>query len=308
METNNNLTFAIIKALAFFDMYDYALAFDELYHYVGVKCDMKELRVALNAEKKYWSEKNGYYFLSGREMLVDGMREFTANAENKFRIAKMTASILKYLPGVRMMAVCNSLARGVAGEKSDIDFFIILKKGRIWTLRLMITLIVHLLGVRRHAQKITDRICLSFYVTDDHLDIYEFEDQDLDYFWLSTMKPLYDDGAYREFIGSNKWLYAVQPNFSLRRMKSFAWQGDSLPSAAFKKIFGLLLFSPLGTLFENIARKAQLVRIRSHKDSLYWQEGKQVVVSDSVLKFHEKDDREEYRQRLRDKIVKLLNG
>lgn len=307
METNRNLTSAIIKALAFFDMYDYALTFDELHRYLEIKCDPTELQEALKEMTgEHVHERAGVYFLIGRESLTEKIDEFNENARKKYAIAMRVAGVLKYLSGVRMLAVCNSLARGVAGTESDIDLFIILKKGRIWSLRLLITLIVHALGVRRYGAKITDRICLSFYIADDHLNVYEYEDQDLDFYWLSTMKPLYDDGAYAEFIKANDWLYQKQPNFSKKRMKSFVWQGDSLASAAVKKIFGVLIFSPLGTIVESLVKKIQLLKIRSHKNSRLWRDGNGVVVNDSVLKFHEKDDREEYRQRLGNKIDKLL--
>ncbi len=48
-----------------------------------------------------------------------------------------------------MVALCNSRAMGEADENSDIDLFIIAKKGNLWTTRFIVTFITTLLGVRR---------------------------------------------------------------------------------------------------------------------------------------------------------------
>lgn len=48
-----------------------------------------------------------------------------------------------------MVALCNSRAMGEAEENSDIDLFIIAKKGNLWTARLIVTFLTALLNVRR---------------------------------------------------------------------------------------------------------------------------------------------------------------
>jgi predicted nucleotidyltransferase len=52
-------------------------------------------------------------------------------------------------PQIHMVALCNSRAMGEADENSDIDLFIITKKGNLWTARFLVTALTSLLGVRR---------------------------------------------------------------------------------------------------------------------------------------------------------------
>jgi len=57
--------------------------------------------------------------------------------------------LFSFFPQIQMVALCNSRAMGEADENSDIDLFIIAKKGNLWTARLIVTFITVLLNVRR---------------------------------------------------------------------------------------------------------------------------------------------------------------
>ena len=96
--------------------------------------------------KKYIEEFRGFYFLKGRKDLVDRRIQCDKNSAVKFEIAQKAALWLKYVPFVRMIAVTGTLAMKNCEKNSDIDFFVVLEKGRIFTGRLLVTLIVHLLG------------------------------------------------------------------------------------------------------------------------------------------------------------------
>ena len=80
------------------------------------------------------------------------------------------------------MALCNSRAMGEADENSDIDLFIITKKGNLWTARCIVTVLSSLMGIRRrnthglqkwgpdYIKRTKDKFCLSFFITEEHLD------------------------------------------------------------------------------------------------------------------------------------------
>ncbi len=57
--------------------------------------------------------------------------------------------LFSLFPQIQMVVLCNSRAMGEADENSDIDLFIIAKKGNLWIGRFIVTAITSLLGVRR---------------------------------------------------------------------------------------------------------------------------------------------------------------
>jgi predicted nucleotidyltransferase len=114
---------------------------------------------------------------------------------------------LMIFPGIRLIALCNSRAMGKHSENSDIDLFIITRSGQLWTARFFVTLISSILGVRRqnthgltkwgpeYIKKTKDKFCLSFFITEDamNLDAIRLQPDDpyLDR-WIVTLIPLID--------------------------------------------------------------------------------------------------------------------
>src|SRR3989338_10492249 len=103
---------------------------------------------------------------------------------------------LRIVPFLKLVAVCNNLAFGKVKEKSDIDLFIIAKSGRLFTVRILVTGILHCLGVRRHGKKIAGRFCLSFFVDDKNLNLEPIAiDKDVYLaYWIKNIRPVLDDG------------------------------------------------------------------------------------------------------------------
>ena len=57
--------------------------------------------------------------------------------------------LLGLFPQIQMIALCNSRAMGEADANSDIDLFIITKKGNLWTARFIATVITSIFSLRR---------------------------------------------------------------------------------------------------------------------------------------------------------------
>ena len=92
------------------------------------------------------------------------------NFNNNKSIIK-AAKILSYLPFIKSIAVVNSLAFFNCDKKSDIDFLIITERNKIWTARALSSVLMHILGLRRYGKKVAKRICLSFYISEEKLDL-----------------------------------------------------------------------------------------------------------------------------------------
>jgi len=179
-----------------------------------------------------------------------------------------------------MIALTGSLARGEAKEKSDIDFFVVLKRGRLWPGRAFISILTHLTGYRRYNDKIAGRICLNCYQTEDHLIVGPKNIKNAkDY---SNIKILYQShGLAKRFIEANKWIIDKGYQFINIDLKA----GGNIAASFLRWIFEALyelLFSNWG---EKQLRSFQIRRILNDPRTQMSSQG-QIYISDQELRFH----------------------
>jgi hypothetical protein len=227
-------------------------------------------------------------------------------AEWKYRRARQAAGLLRWLPFVRMVAVCNNLAFNNSRSSADIDLFIIIRPGRMWLTRFLITLVTHLAKMRRHGNKITDRICLSFYATERALDMRPLLLRPADpYFmyWLAQLVPIYD--RYQTYVAlrqANNWLAEHLPNLMPIEPVSRRCVTDQTANSLWYKAGERWLGGGLGGVIESICRAVQLYLMDRKKKSQRWQGGTAVVVNDDILKFHEDDRRQLFLEQWRSRM------
>ena len=165
-----------------------------------------------------------------------------------------------------------------ANVKSDWDLLIVVKNGKIWTGRTLVTTGVHLLGMRRHGKKVANRVCLNFFVTDNSLEVIT---KDLfsanEYMFLF---PLYGWQTYLKFQMRNHWIKNMKPQYDLSEIQPSKTMEDSFWS---KKIrcLGEKIFAP--RWIENILRKTEKKRIMRNPKTA--QEGSLVYANDDALIF-----------------------
>lgn len=287
---------AILQTLAYFDVFDYPLTAVEVHKFLwrqkATLLEVLEILETMEAASQV-GRRFGYACLPGREVLAETRWQRYLLAEPKYRRVLRAARWLRLLPDVHLIAVCNNLAYGNAKPESDLDLFIVSAPRRIWLTRLLVTGVVQLLGLRRHRDKIVDRCCLSFYVTADATDLCWFalapHDPYLVY-WLATLaivyaRPTAVEGFWRANGWVNEWLQNFQPRvMSARRtIRPRPWR---LPLG--------------GVRLERLARRLQLDKMRRRRRQQ--PAGIGVVISDMVLKFHEEDRRESYRQQWQERL------
>jgi hypothetical protein len=173
-----------------------------------------------------------------------------------------------------------------------LDFLAVFKKGRIFTGRLIFTLLTHLLGKRRYGRKIADRICLNFFITDESLEI-ELKDiySSSEY---SFIFPVFDLGVFEKFQKENLWIRGFRPNFEPIGIKVPA---DGFFSGKIRR--GLEFLFDFNFLEEKL-KKWQLKRIST--DPRTRQKGSAVIAGDDCLIFlpkpHGPEIYEKYKKRL----------
>ena len=163
-------------------------------------------------------EKDGLYFLPGREALVASRIRRDKLSVQKLKRMRHLVGILAFVPYVRMVGATGSLSMKHGDKGSDWDMFVVLRSGKIWIGRTILTLFLHVIGKRRHGKKVSNRACLNYYVTDDSLEI---ATKDLysahEYRFLI---PMLSFGMFQIFELKNRWIKEYQPNFALTTLPS----------------------------------------------------------------------------------------
>ncbi len=309
---NINIRKAIFSTVAFFDIFEYPLTAWEIWKFLYKKqASLSDVLRELETlkQKKMLTSSQGYYFFPHKENHILTRNKRYGFAEKKYAIAIRCARILSYLCSVRLICVCNSLALSNARETSDIDFFIITQKNRIWSTRFLVTIMLHFTKMRRHHEKIQDRVCLSFYISEEALSLEKIllENDIYFFYWLANLYPLYDrENIFEKLWNENMWLCEYFPNIFLRapslrrRVKSQTLKNIII------RLGEIILNSFLGEMVERILKKFQMRKILKNTESVFRFHDTRVIVSDSMLKFHENDRREMYREAWNKNVEKYI--
>lgn len=301
----DHLKQSLTQTLSYFDLFSCPLTEEELYRYlwnpqepISFDTFTRRLETFAESKEKNFEKSGSYFFLPGREEIIAQRERRVWYVEKKLKIAERGAKLLRFLPFVKAFFVCNQIQIGVT-QKSDIDVLIVAQRGHLYLTRFVITLLFGLFRLRRGKKKVTDRLCLSFYVTDDALDFTSLQVGEPDiYFthWLATLIPVYDPQNYlQKFFDANEWATKKIPSaFRVPLLTKWSIQDKHL-SLFFKKFFEKLLRTQYGDKLEAWTKKFQLKHMQKNTDSVQNKDTR-VVVSDTLLKFHENDRRELFRE------------
>lgn len=207
-------------------------------------------------------------------------------AEEKIRKNWKYLKILAQMPGIKALFLSNRLGWGNPREESDVDLFFITSKNKIWTARFFTTAFAKLFHLRPTPEFSKDKLCLSFYLSEESLDLSAHRALNPDIYliyWIHQLIPIFDpENVHEKFLESNAWTKTFLPHASAygptprRKIKKFF----------FKNIVDLLLG-------EKIFRNIQ-IKILPEKLKILAREKQGVVISNTMLKFHDKDRRKEY--------------
>jgi hypothetical protein len=209
----------------------------------------------------------------------------------KLKNVRRAVRYLKLIPWVRAICLCNTTALGQSRDSGDLDLFIICTTGTIWRTRFFSTLPFKILNARPGERK-TDPVCLSFFITDDALNLSNLslkEDDPYMRYWFLSLLPLYDDGVL-----SLLW----EQNHELRRKHSNAQKWIALDKSPVPGSVTIKKDSKNipTALLEKWLRQIQTVRFPKSLAEIANQDTR-VVINDNVLKFHVTDNRKRFRSK-----------
>lgn len=282
---------SIFEVITFFDMFDFPLTWFEIWKYLPIKCQLSEVQKALyeNELREKIGNKNGFYFLKGREEIIVVRMKRYNYANEKFKKALFICGFFKLIPWLRMVAIGNMIGSNNLKKESDIDLFIVAQTGRIWLTRLFCVGLAVLLRMRPRKNNFKNKICLSFFVSEDALNLEALTLKNDKYFlyWLADLTPVYGLGTYKKFVFANNWMRNDLPN----------WEEFNPVSRIINKPANVIfckIFDSLIGWTEKIIRTCQLNYMPRNIKNLMEKNSSCVVINDKVLKFHLNDRRGEY--------------
>ncbi len=224
----------IIDTVTYYDVFDYPLSAFEIWKHLltlqeeGVRpSSYLEVYAALRNETMCGTllEERGFYGLRGREGLASLRIRKEKISAAKLRRIKQLARLIRLFPYVRFAGATGSLSLKHGDIGSDWDLFVVLRAGKIWTGRVIMTGILLLMGKWRHGRKVRNRACLNYFVTDESLEI---GTQDLfSAHEYRFMIPLFNYPLFQKFELKNRWIARFKPNFSLSEIRPIWCVGES---------------------------------------------------------------------------------
>ncbi|MGB3073541.1 MAG: hypothetical protein IPJ68_01600 [Candidatus Moraniibacteriota bacterium] len=212
---------AALATIAYYDALEYPLTEFEVWkHLVTTRDDpmtgcpiLGQVAAALDGlvHDRVVSRCQGFVILPGREALIQERIRSEKYSVPKIKRATRLVRFIAWVPFVRLIALTGSLSMKYGDRDSDWDLFVVLRQGAIWRGRTALSLVLQLMGKRRHGQHIENRACLNHFVTDGSLEITM-----QDYFSASEyrfMYTLFGRETERRFELANRWMARIKPTY-----------------------------------------------------------------------------------------------
>ncbi len=314
----------ILATLAYYDVFDFPLKEEEIFKFLfnfehisasggGQAPDFGEFKTELETLRNDGTVNfyGGFYFLFGRDYLVPLRLRREKIAKKKWKKVFRAARWLKFLPYIRAVFASGSLAMSNAEELGDLDILVVVKRGRIWLSRLLVSGLMSLIGMRRkYNQKIApDKICLNHYITDKSLlipykSVYTAQT-------YVNLRPVFvsNPEIVAEFYKANSWLGEYVLNFEAEKLaaeKINMATGHNFLTKIKSGAGELILNTKLGSWLEKRAKRWQIKRIEKHRKQD--PPGGRVVYNDDCLEFHPGSVENEIIGNYEDRIKKLLSS
>jgi predicted nucleotidyltransferase len=241
----------ILATLSYFDIFDYPLTQTELAQFLKSPYSQEEFMEDLNQlTAENWIYKfDEFYLLQENYSLVQRRRRGNLQAKAMLKTAEKIAGFLSGFPFVKGVAVSGSLSKNFADENSDIDFFIITEKNKLWLARTF----MHCFKKLAILLKKQDWFCMNYYIDEEMLQIKEKNIYTATE--VATLLPLRGINIFNEFFKSNSWSKNFLPNHSLRI--SYV---EEAKNPFLKRAIEFAFRNPLGNLLDHLLMKISVYR------------------------------------------------
>jgi len=284
---NNYLKTEILKTLIRFDIFKHPLSSYEIHKFLGVSFVYFEVLLALDEllldNKIFFS--NGFYCLPESVEIIPERFKRLNYFNLKIKKALRFTHLISFFPFVKGVFVSNIIGDHNLRKESDIDFLIISAPSQIWLTRFFCTFWAKILGLRPNNKTKENKICLSFYISSDNLNLEKYLYNENDFYfvyWLVGLEPIFfRSGAYQDFWQNNLWVKKYLPNFCL---PLFDREANNIKKKNNFSKFSFVIY------LNNILKKYQL-KIMPKKLKEQYGRSSGVLLEDDIIKLFLEDKR-----------------
>jgi predicted nucleotidyltransferase len=236
----------ILATLSYFDIFNYPLTQSEVAQFLKTAYPQQDFTEGLhNLTMENWVYKfDEFYTLQDDYSLVIRRKKGNTQARAMLKTASRIAGLLSAFPFVKGVAVSGSLSKNFADENSDIDFFIITERNKLWLARTF----MHCFKKLAMLFGKQDWFCMNYYIDEEMLQIKEKNIYTATE--IVTLLPLRGIHIFKEFFKENNWSKCFLPNHSLRI--SYV---EEVKKPFFKRAIEFVFRNPVGNLLDHLLMK-----------------------------------------------------
>lgn len=242
---------AILSVFLYFDYFRHPLTSDEVLKYCEKKTTKSDLEEVLQDLLTTGAlvKKEAYYALATSEAILYERKKYEPLNEHLMKRAKWISWMLRLIPYVYGIGISGSLSKQGARDGSDIDFFILTKKGRLWFVKAAAILLKKVLFANSHKY-----LCVNYLLDEESLAISKHNRYQA--IEVISLIPLYGKSVFQRFYEENDWVLDVFPNNNYRHQLENVSNRKWWPQRFFEFFFG-------GRRGDTIEQKA-FIEFRKH--------------------------------------------
>lgn len=251
-EPLSNTCRGALKALIYFDLFDYPLTLEEIiFFHANENPEQEEIRESMQflVAEGFVFHQQGFFGLRNDPKQAEGRKQRNKLAEEYLKKAQSMTRILSRFPYIRMVSLSGSLSKNCAYPESDIDYFIITRSGRVWLTRFLLTLYKKTVLLNNPKY-----FCTNLILSDKHLR-FSYQSHYIAT-EIVTVLPLMGSQLYLDFMKANDWTKTYFPNYKTRESEVL-FEQDEKPW--YSRLFENLLDNKLGdwldSSWQEITRK-----------------------------------------------------
>lgn len=275
-------------------IFRYPLRAEEIGHRIGLAgVSDRQRQTCLDSlcAKGYLYRVGEFYSPENDPDLAERRTHGNQLAESKLDLAHRIARLIHLFPYVRSVMVSGSLSKDYMDEKSDLDYFVITRAGRLWLVKAAMVFIkrVILLGSYKY-------FCVNYLIDEEHLELEE--KNQFTATELLTVIPITNEALYQRFWEANLWLKEVYPQAQPRQTAR-----DREPRYVLKPLLEWLLGGRLGRWIDQRSMRTFQRRADRNYKANYAEKDYKVAFKSKkhVSKYHEKN----FQRRVMDRYEEL---
>ena len=218
----------VLLAVLYAELFDYPLRISEVAARAPEPIAAEELEPVVAAlEDRYLEHRGDWVTWAGKGGLVAIRERREATCQRLRREALRFGRRMRWIPFLRTVGVCGSLAADNAGEDGDVDLFCLTAPDRLWMVHAGVMSLrrieAFLSRLRRRARP---SFCPNYLLTLSSLELDErnlYVAQE-----VSQAVPLWGEEGYLAFLDANAWARRFLPNLPERgRLGAWSASGTS---------------------------------------------------------------------------------